>query len=145
MPVMIDTACLDSWMDVSSADLAGAKSLLSPAPEDWLVAERVSPQIRGRIVWAAATGWKSGSTAQPETATTNRHLAPDDFVILEATGGLETPPASALATVGIAVTMVNPRQVRDFARATARLAKTDRLDAEVLARFGEAFDQRHGR
>ena len=55
-----------------------------------------------------------------------------------ATGGLETPVASALAAAGIAVAIVNPRQVRDFARATGRLAKTDRLDAEVLARFGEA-------
>jgi transposase len=65
-------------------------------------------------------------------------LVPADFVILEATGGLETPVASALAAAGIAVAIVNPRQVRDFARATGRLAKTDRLDAEVLARFGEA-------
>src|ERR1700685_1038036 len=51
---------------------------------------------------------------------------------------MEAPVASALATAGIAVAIVNPRQVRDFARATGRLAKTDRLDAEVLARFGEA-------
>ena len=67
-----------------------------------------------------------------------RQLEPADFVILEATGGLEMPVASALAAAGIAVAIVNPRQVRDFARATGRLAKTDRLDAEVLARFGEA-------
>jgi transposase len=67
-----------------------------------------------------------------------RQLVPADFVILEATGGLETPVASALAAAGIAVAIVNPRQVRDFARATGRLAKTDRLDAEVLALFGEA-------
>jgi transposase len=55
---------------------------------------------------------------------------------------VETPVASALATGGIAVAIVNPRQVRDFARATGRLAKTDRLDAEVLARFGEAVRTR---
>src|ERR1700730_3695880 len=67
-----------------------------------------------------------------------RQLEPADFVILEATGGLEMPVASALATAGLAVAIVNPRQVRDFARATGRWAKTDRLDAEVLARFGEA-------
>src|SRR5580704_13575153 len=59
-----------------------------------------------------------------------------DLVILEATGGLAV--AGALATAGIAVAVVNPRQVREFARATGRLAKTDRLDAQVLARFGEA-------
>jgi transposase len=67
-----------------------------------------------------------------------RQLKRADFMMLEATGGLETPAASALAAAGIAVAIVNPRQVRVFARATGRLAKTDRLDAEVLARFGEA-------
>src|ERR1700752_2102631 len=66
-----------------------------------------------------------------------RQPEPADFVILEATGGLEVPVASALAAAGIAVALVNPRQVRDFARATGRLAKTDRLDAQILARFGE--------
>jgi len=65
-------------------------------------------------------------------------LKPTDFVILEATGGLETPVASALAAAAIAVAIVDPRQLRDFTRATGRLAKTDRLDAEALARFGEA-------
>ena len=64
-------------------------------------------------------------------------LGPGDFVILEATGGLEVAVAGALGIGGAAVAVVNPRQVRDFARATGRLAKTDRLDAEVLARFGE--------
>jgi transposase len=60
------------------------------------------------------------------------------LVIIEATGGLEVPVASALATAGIGVAVVNPRQVRDFARATGQLAKTDALDAQVLVRFGEA-------
>ena len=61
-----------------------------------------------------------------------------ELVVLEATGGLEMPVAGALASAGIAVAVVNPRQVREFARATGRLAKTDRIDAQVLARFGEA-------
>ncbi len=60
------------------------------------------------------------------------------LVVLEATGGLEQPAAVALATSGIAVAIVNPRQVRDFAKATGRLAKTDRIDAGVLAHFAEA-------
>jgi transposase len=60
------------------------------------------------------------------------------LVILEATGGLQIPVAAALATAGLPLSMVNPRQVRDFARATGKLAKTDWLDAQVLARFGEA-------
>src|SRR5215471_14118981 len=87
--------------------------------------------------------WPSGETlsvANDEVGIRQllRQLKPVDFVILEATGGLEVPVAGALATAGIAVAVVNPRQVRDFARATGKLAKTDRLDAEVLARFGEA-------
>ena len=60
------------------------------------------------------------------------------LVVLEATGGYERPVAAALAAAGLPVAVANPRQVRDFARATGRLAKTDRLDAEVLARFAEA-------
>jgi transposase len=60
------------------------------------------------------------------------------LVVLEATGGLEVPVAAALATAGLAVAVVNPRQVRDFAKATGQLAKTDALDAAVLARFAEA-------
>jgi transposase len=60
------------------------------------------------------------------------------LVVLEATGGLQMPLAAALATAGLPLAMVNPRQVRDFARAIGRLAKTDRLDAQVLAHFAEA-------
>ena len=64
-------------------------------------------------------------------------LAPA-LVVLEATGGLEVRPAAALAAAGLPVAVVNPRRVRAFARATGRLAKTDRLDAEAIARFAEA-------
>jgi len=59
-------------------------------------------------------------------------------LVLEATGGLEVPLASALAVAGIPVAVVNPRQVRDFAKATGQLAKTDAIDAQTLARFAEA-------
>ena len=59
-------------------------------------------------------------------------------VLLEATGGLEVPLVSALAAAALPVVVVNPRQVRDFAKATGRLAKTDALDAQVLAHFAEA-------
>ena len=60
------------------------------------------------------------------------------LVVLEATGGLELPLATALAAAQLQVAVVNPRQVRDFAKATGTLAKTDRIDAAVLAHFGEA-------
>ena len=59
-------------------------------------------------------------------------------VITESTGGLELPLVAALAAGSLPVAVVNPRQVRDFAKSTGRLAKTDRLDAQVLAHFGEA-------
>lgn len=65
-------------------------------------------------------------------------LAPA-LIVLEATGGLEIPLAAALATAGLPVAVVNPRQVRDFARAAGQLAKTDRLDAAVLAHFAQAL------
>ncbi len=61
------------------------------------------------------------------------------LVVLEATGGLQVPVATALMAAGVPVAVVNPRQVRDFARATGRLAKTDALDARVLAHFADAI------
>jgi transposase len=61
------------------------------------------------------------------------------LVVLEATGGLEQPAAAALALAGVPAAIVNPRQVRDFAKAVGRLAKTDRIDAAVLAHFAEAI------
>ena len=60
-------------------------------------------------------------------------------IILEATGGLERPLLRALVDATLPVLVVNPRQVRDFAKATGQLAKTDALDAQVLARFAEVI------
>lgn len=59
------------------------------------------------------------------------------LIVLEATGGYELLAVAALAAAALPVVVVNPRQVRDFARATGQLAKTDRLDAGILARFAE--------
>ena len=60
------------------------------------------------------------------------------MVVLEASGGIELPLVASMAVEELPVVVVNPRQVRDFARATGKLAKTDSLDAAVLAHFGEA-------
>lgn len=60
------------------------------------------------------------------------------LVVLEATGGLERPAAQALVQAGLLVAVVNPRQVRAFGKATGQLAKSDRLDAQLLARFARA-------
>lgn len=59
------------------------------------------------------------------------------LIVLEATGGFETTVAAALAGAGLPLCVVNPRQIRDFARAMGRLAKTDALDAEAIALFAE--------
>lgn len=60
-------------------------------------------------------------------------------IVLEATGGLEVSLVSALVAAGLPVQVLNPRQVREFARATGRLAKTDALDAQILAQFAEVL------
>lgn len=72
-----------------------------------------------------------------ELVTQLCRLAPAT-VLTESTGGLELPLVAALATASLPVVVVNPRQVRDFARSTGQLAKTDRLDARILAHFAEA-------
>ncbi len=61
------------------------------------------------------------------------------LIVLEATGGLETRVAGRLIEAQFPTAVINPRQARDFAKALGRLAKTDALDAEVLARFGQAI------
>jgi transposase len=83
--------------------------------------------------------WRVGNDVGGIAALVERARAAGPAVIvLEATGGLERPAAAALAAAGLPVAVVNPRQVRDFAKATGKLAKTDALDAAVLAHFGEA-------
>jgi transposase len=61
------------------------------------------------------------------------------LIVVEATGGLERTLVAALVAAGLPVVVINPRLTRDFAKATGRLAKTDRLDAQVLAPYGEAI------
>jgi transposase len=62
---------------------------------------------------------------------------PPTLIVLEATGGYEAALVAALATAGLPVVVANPRQVRDFAKATGQLAKTDAIDAQILALFAE--------
>jgi transposase len=83
--------------------------------------------------------WACANTAEAMGALVGRlqQLGPT-LIVLEATGGLEGLVVAALTAAGLPVAVVNPRQVRDFGRSTGRLAKTDRLDARVLAHFAEA-------
>ncbi len=73
-----------------------------------------------------------------QMVTVLRELSPK-LVVMESTGGFETRAAYALAKASIPCSVVNPREVRDFARATKKLAKTDRIDAAVLAHFAAAI------
>ena len=83
--------------------------------------------------------WACANTAEAMGALVGRlqQVGPT-LIVLEATGGLEGLVVAALTAAGLPVAVVNPRQVREFGRSTGRLAKTDRLDARVLAHFAEA-------
>ena len=86
-----------------------------------------------------AEGWQTSNDSQGIDALISwlKHR-PVELIVLEATGGLEVMVAGMLANAQLPVVVVNPRQTRDFAKAIGRLAKTDRLDALVLAQFAEA-------
>lgn len=85
------------------------------------------------------TRWSCANRTEdfPELVARLVELAPE-IIVTEATGGLELALVAALAVQGLPVVVINPRQARDFAKATGRLAKTDSIDAAVLAHFGEA-------
>jgi transposase len=88
---------------------------------------------------AADSAERFANSAEGQQALAER-LAPlsVERVVLEATGGYERLLVAVLGTAGLPVVVVNPRQVRDFAKALGKLAKTDRIDAAVLARFAAA-------
>lgn len=97
--------------------------------KDWLdVAQRPEGAV-----------WRVGNDERGVATLVERlvQLRPT-LVVLEATGGIEMPLVGALMAAQLPTVVVNPRQVREFARATGRLAKTDAIDAQVLAQFGEA-------
>jgi transposase len=99
----------------------------------------VSKGILDVAVRPGGETWKADNSEEGIKGLAGRlQEAGVSLVVAEATGGLEIQVVSALALLGIDVAVVNPRQVRDFARATGRLAKSDTMDAEVLARFAEA-------
>ena len=101
-------------MDVAKAQLDMA---VRPSGERWAVAND-DPGMAGLVVRLQAV--------QPT------------LMVLEATGGYQRAVVAALAAAALPVVVVNPRQVRDFAKATGQLAKTDALDARAVAHFAEA-------
>ena len=101
----------------------------------------VSKETLDIAVHETAAHWTSKHefTEFPQLLKSLRAIAPTR-IILEASGGVENLLVSYLAMAGLPVIVINPRQVRDFARATGQLAKTDRIDAFVLARFGATIE-----
>jgi transposase len=86
------------------------------------------PQAARRRFGQDAEGWQGLCRMVAEQ--------PTPLVVMEATGGLERPAARLLSAAGIAIAVVNPRHIRQFAEGLGWLAKTDRLDAALLARYG---------
>jgi transposase len=111
---MVDVPCFVG-IDVAKAQLDIA---LRPTGERWSVPN--DPH-----------GWA--------TLVARLQAVPPTLIVLEATGGLERTVTAALAAAGFPVVVVNPRQARDFARATGQLAKTDALDARALAHFADVI------
>jgi transposase len=138
----------------------GTLSALSINNPDSRSGRRVSPHSQGRDMMEAprfvgidVSKVRLDVCVRPESETAQfvrdgegikalvermQQIAPR-IVVLEATGGFEAPVVAALADGGIAVAVVNPRQIRDFAKASGRLAKTDAIDAEAIAHFAEAI------
>jgi transposase len=96
---------------------------------------------KAQFEWACLPRGETGSVPDVEEGIRElvarcQALTPT-LIVLEATGGYEAALVAALATAGLPLVVVNPRQMRDFARATGQLAKTDAIDAQVLALFAE--------
>jgi len=89
-------------------------------------------------VLPSGANWRVGTTPAELSETVDRLVAlKPTNIVMEATGGYETRLAALLATSGLPVAVVNPRQVRDFGRALGILAKTDAIDAHLIALFAE--------
>jgi transposase len=96
--------------------------------------DRLDVHLRpGGLAWAAANDPAGQAAVAARLAALGVAL-----VVVEASGGYERPLVAELAAAAVPVAVVNPRQARDFARAVGQLAKTDALDAALLARYGEA-------
>jgi transposase len=102
----------------------------------WIGIDVAKQQLDVAIGSAGDTWTVSNDDAGIETLLTALR-GRNCVVVLEATGGFEVNAVTALVAAGVAVIVANPRQVRNFARAIGQLAKTDRLDARILALFGE--------
>lgn len=114
---------------------------MSNVMEEIWVGIDVSKAYLDVAIGANGEFWRAGNDATGIAQTVERlsQLKPQR-VIVESTGGLERPIISGLKLEGVSVALVNPQRVREFAKSTGLLAKTDKLDAHLLARFGQAVN-----
>ena len=114
--------------------------VLSP---EHFVGVDVSKAVLDIAVFPEGQGWQvNNDTAGICRLVTKLRLLEPTCIVLEATGGYERTAAKALFGAGLPVAVVNPRHPRAYARATGRLAKTDRIDAQVLSHFGQVVRPR---
>jgi len=120
-------------------DKAGRQSLMKQAHSELFIGIDVCKDRldiaddSGSPIWSVAN-----DDAGVSTLTARLKSLKPALIVMEATGGLETLPYAALTAAGLPSVVINPRQARDFAKAVGKLAKTDAIDARVLARFGAA-------
>ena len=125
---------------MESRDESADRSASSAGRPDRFVGIDVSKTALDVALRPEGTHWRSANDEAGIREVVERlGAAGPRLIVLEATGGLERLLVAALAGAGLPVAVVNPRQVRDFAKATGRLAKTDALDAAALAHFAEAI------
>jgi len=120
-------------------DKTGRQSIMNTNPSELFIGIDICKE---QLDIADTTPSATWSVANDEAGIASlvdrlRPLKPK-LIVMEATGGLETLLYSALTTANLPAVVVNPRQARDFAKALGKLAKTDAIDARVLAHFGSA-------
>jgi transposase len=112
---------------------------VSVAETNWVGID-VSKARLDVAVLPSEQAWQVSNDASGHRELVKRlHELKPERVVLEASGGFEVCAVAALVCAGLPAVVVNPRQVRDFAKASGQLAKTDRLDARLLAQFGQVF------
>jgi transposase len=115
--------------------------MTEPEPIKVNVGVDVSKSLLDIAIHETGETWSSNNDSSGCAAlATKFKLLRATSIVLEATGGFETLVAATLSAADLPVIVVNPRQVRDFAKATGQLAKTDRIDCHVLAHFAAAID-----
>lgn len=113
------------------------------SPKEIFIGIDVAQAHLDLAVWGDQRAWRVPNDPDGIAALGDQlQLLTPNRIVLEATGGLEQSVASQLSQAGLAVAIVNPKRVKEFARANGRLAKTDRLDAHNLAHFAQAVRPR---